>query len=99
MLRKFVLVAAMALFEPGSTVQLMVAQLICFGYVLTVVILKPYKKNEADFTNAASGAAASPPHACGVHSAAACGVLRIAGCREGRPGSFRLCAAGIRFDL
>ena len=75
MLRKFILVAAMALFEPGSTVQLMVAQLICFGYVLTVVIFKPYKKNEADFTNAASGAVASPLYVCGAP------VLRAARCR------------------
>ena len=51
MLRKFVLVAAMALVDPGSTVQLMSAQLICFGYVLALVNMSPYKKDEADFTN------------------------------------------------
>ena len=41
MLRKFFLVAAMALVEPGSTVQLMSAQLICFSYVLALVYISP----------------------------------------------------------
>ena len=41
MLRKFLLVAFMALVEPGSTVQLVSAQLICFGYVLLLVNMSP----------------------------------------------------------
>ena len=51
MLRKFILVAFMALVDPGSTVQLMSAQLVCFGYVLLIIGFSPYKKDEADFTN------------------------------------------------
>ena len=61
MLRKSILVAAMARFEPGSTLQLMVAQLICFTYVLFVVGFAPYKKDEADFTNQARRALAGLP--------------------------------------
>ena len=41
MLRKFFLVAFMALVDAGSTVQLMSAQLICFGYVLLLVNMSP----------------------------------------------------------
>ena len=51
MWRKFILVSAMALVSPGSTVQLMTAQLVCFGYVVLVVNKAPYKKAAADFTN------------------------------------------------
>ena len=58
MLRKFILVAAMALVEPGSTLQLVVAQLVCFVYVVVVLNWAPYKKDEADFTNQASAAPA-----------------------------------------
>ena len=57
MLRKFILVAFMALVAPGSTVQLMSAQLVCFAFVLLLVHSSPYKKDEADFTNMASTAA------------------------------------------
>ena len=53
MLRKFILVAFMALVAPGSTVQLMSAQLVCFAFVVLLVLYKPYKKDEADFTNQA----------------------------------------------
>ena len=55
MLRKFILVAGMALAEQGTTTQLMTAQLVCFAYVVLVVHTKPYKKDAADFTNMASG--------------------------------------------
>ena len=41
MLRKFLLVAFMALVEPGTTVQLMAAQLICFSYVVALVNTSP----------------------------------------------------------
>ena len=34
MMRKFILVAGLALVQPGSTTQLMLAQLVCFGYVI-----------------------------------------------------------------
>ena len=54
MLRKFILVAAMALVQPGSTTQLMIAQLVCLIYVVFVLNLAPYKKDEADITNQAS---------------------------------------------
>ena len=54
MYRKFVLVAGLALFDPGSVTQLMLAQLVCFFYVVLVVNTAPYKKDEADFTNQAS---------------------------------------------
>ena len=53
MLRKFVLVAGLALVGSGTTTQLMLAQLVCFFYVLLVTQYAPYKKDEADFTNQA----------------------------------------------
>ena len=54
MIRKFILVAGLALVDKGSTVQLMLAQLVCFFYVVLVVNYAPYRKAEADFTNQAS---------------------------------------------
>ena len=53
MIRKFLLVAGLALFEPGSTVQLMLAQLVCLAYLAAVLNLAPYKKESVDFTNQA----------------------------------------------
>ena len=54
MIRKFILVAGLALVERGSTVQLMLAQLVTFFYVATVLKTEPYRKAEADFTNQAA---------------------------------------------
>ena len=51
MIRKFLLVAGLALFQPGSTTQLMLAQLICLGFLCAVLMLAPYKKDEVDYTN------------------------------------------------
>ena len=56
MYRKIVLVAAMSLFDQGGTLQLMIAQLLCFMYVVILGITAPYKKDDADFTNTASPA-------------------------------------------
>ena len=53
LIRKFLLVAGLALFEPGSTVQLMLAQLVCLAYLAAVLNLAPYKKESVDFTNQA----------------------------------------------
>ena len=51
MIRKFLLVAGLALFQPGSTTQLMLAQLICLGFLCAMLMLAPYKKDEVDYTN------------------------------------------------
>ena len=58
--RKFVLVAGLALFEPGSVTQLMLAQLVCFAYVVVVVNYAPYKKDDADFANQAGLVCSAP---------------------------------------
>ena len=60
MFRKFILVAGLALFERGSTTQLMLAQLCCFWYVVFVVNKSPYKKDDADFSNQARVACVCP---------------------------------------
>ena len=54
MIRKFILVAGLAIFEPGSTTQLMLAQLVCLCFLGAVLNLAPYKKDAVDFTNQAS---------------------------------------------
>ena len=53
MIRKFLLVAGLALFEPGSTVQLLLAQVVCLIYLAAVLNFAPYKKQSVDFTNQA----------------------------------------------
>lgn len=49
--RKFLLVAGLALLESGSTTQLVVAQLVCFAYVVAIVNFAPYKTADTDFSN------------------------------------------------
>ena len=56
LVRKFLLVAGLALVKPGSVTQLMLAQLVCFSYVVLVVNTSPYKKADADFANQARAA-------------------------------------------
>ena len=51
MLRKVVLVAGLAILEPGSTTQLMLAQLVCLIFLALVLNLAPYKKDAVDKTN------------------------------------------------
>ena len=53
MIRKFILVAGLSFFEQGTTVQLMLAQLVCLIFLVMVLNLAPYTKDEADFTNQA----------------------------------------------
>ena len=53
MIRKFLLVAGLTLLEGGGTTQLLVAQLICFGYIVFLLNYSPYMKDDADFTNQA----------------------------------------------
>ena len=69
MLRKFLLVAGLAMFEQGSPVQLMLAQLVCLIFLSLVLNTAPYKKDDVDFTNQASlvsmcmcGNALAPAH-------------------------------------
>ena len=54
MIRKFILVAGLSFFEQGTTVQLMLAQLVCLIFLSLVLNLSPYKKEDVDFTNQAS---------------------------------------------
>ena len=64
MLRKFLLVAGLAVLEPGSTTQLMLAQLVCLGFLTLVLNWAPYKKEAVDFTNQASLAVPSGAGCC-----------------------------------
>ena len=54
MLRKFLLVAGLAMLEQGSPVQLMLAMLVCLAFLSLVLNTAPYKKADVDFTNQAS---------------------------------------------
>merc|ERR1712166_1181509 len=51
MLRKFVLVAGLALVKPGTVTQLLIAILVSFGYVCLIFYHEPMKKPEANFSN------------------------------------------------
>ena len=73
MLRKFLLVAGLAVLEPGSTTQLMLAQLVCLGFLTLVLNWAPYKKEAVDFTNQASLAVPSGAGCCFSADIPGCG--------------------------